>query len=145
MRKKRERAGHKPGSVEDGHLSGPLVSERLKRTDAESGRAAHALSGPCSSRGLPGQGLSALPVGSYPTVAPLPVPHSRAAIGGLHFCGAILAVARTGRYPATCPVEPGLSSGARTRPRPSVQLFPPWYYATIARFIRLHSRRQSPH
>lgn len=31
-------------------------------------------------------------------------------IGGHHFCGTILTVACTGRYPATCPVEPGLSS-----------------------------------
>ena len=31
-------------------------------------------------------------------------------VGGHHFCGTILTVTCTGRYPATCPVEPGLSS-----------------------------------
>lgn len=69
---------------------------------------------PCTCRGLPGQSLSTLPVGSYPTVAPLPVPLR--AIGGHHFCGTILTVARTGRYPATCSVVPGLSSGVTSTP-----------------------------
>lgn len=38
------------------------------------------------------------------------------AIGGHHFCGTILTVARTGRYPATCSVVPGLSSGVTRTP-----------------------------
>ena len=61
-------------------------------------------------RGLPSQGLSTLLVRSYRTVAPLPD-----CSGGLHFCGTILTLARTGRYPATSPVVPGLSSSFRTR------------------------------
>jgi hypothetical protein len=46
-------------------------------------------------------------------------------IGGFHFCGTILAITRTGRYPATCPAEPGLSSAKclRTMPRPLGQRF----------------------
>jgi len=35
--------------------------------------------------------------------------------GGLHFCGTCLRVTPTGRYPAPCPVEPGLSSPAAFR------------------------------
>lgn len=31
-------------------------------------------------------------------------------MGGLHFCGTILTLTRTGRYPATSPMVPGLSS-----------------------------------
>ncbi len=38
--------------------------------------------------------------------------------GGLLFCGTFLEVSLTGRYPASCPVEPGLSS----RPKPSDRL-----------------------
>jgi hypothetical protein len=32
--------------------------------------------------------------------------------GGLHFCGTILTLSRTGRYPATSPAVPGLSSSS---------------------------------
>jgi hypothetical protein len=44
-------------------------------------------------------------VRSYRTVPPLP-----AEAGGTHFCGTIPEVTLAGRYPAFCPVEPGLSS-----------------------------------
>ena len=44
-------------------------------------------------------------VRSYRTVPPLP-----AEAGGTHFCGTIPEVTLAGRYPASCPVEPGLSS-----------------------------------
>ena len=64
------------------------------------------------SRGLPSQHLSMLLVRSYRTFAPLPVP------GGIPigpsagcFCGTLLTVTRTGRYPASLAIwEPGLSS-----------------------------------
>ena len=63
-------------------------------------------------RGLPSQHLSMLLVRSYRTFAPLPVP------GGIPtgpsavcFCGTLLTVTRTGRYPASLAIgEPGLSS-----------------------------------
>src|SRR6185436_20991164 len=49
-------------------------------------------------------------VGSYPTVSPLPdagvAPGARRSV----FCGTFLPVTGTGRYPAQCPVEFGLSS-----------------------------------
>ena len=66
-------------------------------------------------RGLPGRYLSISPVVSYTTVAPLPV--SKRSIGGHHFCGTILTVTCTGRYPAVCPLVPGLSSGISARDR----------------------------
>src|SRR5262249_53091832 len=51
-------------------------------------------------------------VGSYSTFSPLP---RRERPGGLLFCGTFLEVALTGSYPASCPVEPGLSSRRRLR------------------------------
>ncbi len=47
-------------------------------------------------------------VGSYPTVSPLPNGPTRQAVSSLwHFPP----LSGSGRYPASCPVEPGLSSG----------------------------------
>ena len=64
------------------------------------------------SRGLPSQHLSMLLVRSYRTFAPLPVPVNRPS--AVCFCGTLLTVTRTGRYPASLAIgEPGLSS---TRP-----------------------------
>jgi hypothetical protein len=51
-------------------------------------------------------------VGSYSTFSPLPRCMHR---GGLLFCGTFLEVTLTGRYPASCPVEPGLSSRRKIR------------------------------
>ena len=39
-----------------------------------------------------------------------PYPRRRSGSGGLIFCGTFLEVSLTGRYPASCPAEPGLSS-----------------------------------
>ena len=48
-------------------------------------------------------------VRSYRTFAPLPVPVPRPS--AVCFCGTLLAVTRTGRYPASLAIgEPGLSS-----------------------------------
>ncbi len=55
--------------------------------------------------------VSPPPVGSYPTVAPLPF--TRRYI----FCGTFPGVAPAGSYPAPCPAVPGLSSGIRKYPR----------------------------
>ena len=71
------------------------------------------------SRGLPSQHLSMLLVRSYRTLAPLPVPANRPS--AVCFCGTLLTVTRTGRYPASLAIgEPGLSStgfvGIRSQP-----------------------------
>jgi len=51
-------------------------------------------------------------VRSYRTFAPLPVPGDTPRPSAVCFCGTILTVARTGRYPASLVLrEPGLSSG----------------------------------
>ena len=71
------------------------------------------------SRGLPSQHLSMLLVRSYRTLAPLPVPANRPS--AVCFCGTLLTVTRTGRYPASLAIgEPGLSSAdpRRVRPQP---------------------------
>ncbi len=48
-------------------------------------------------------------VRSYRTLAPLPVPVNRPS--AVCFCGTLLTVTRTGRYPASLAIgEPGLSS-----------------------------------
>ncbi len=50
-------------------------------------------------------------VRSYRTLAPLPVPANRPS--AVCFCGTLLTVTRTGRYPASLAIgEPGLSSTA---------------------------------
>ena len=64
------------------------------------------------SRGLASQHLSMLLVRSYRTFAPLPVLEVYASLpSAVFFCGTILTVTRTGRYPASLAIgEPGLSS-----------------------------------
>jgi hypothetical protein len=67
-----------------------------------------------------------LPVRSYRTLAPLPVSIARPS--AVCFCGTLLTVTRTGRYPASLAFgEPGLSSErARQRlfsPQPLSQLY----------------------
>ncbi len=50
-------------------------------------------------------------VRSYRTLAPLPVRRANPAPSAVCFCGTVLTVARTGRYPAGLAIgEPGLSS-----------------------------------
>lgn len=49
-------------------------------------------------------------VGSYPTISPL---LDLNLVGRFDFCGTFLEVFLTGRYPASCPAEPGLSSSGR--------------------------------
>ena len=48
-------------------------------------------------------------VGSYPTISPLPLGDWNRQ-GRFAFCCTFLEVSLTGRYPASCPAEPGLSS-----------------------------------
>lgn len=65
----------------------------------------------CTKWGLPGS-MSPCPlVVSYTTVPSLPV--CTQAPSAVYFCGTFLQLTLTGRYPALCPVEPGLSSRVR--------------------------------
>ena len=67
-------------------------------------------------QGLPSQYLSILLVRSYRTFAPLPTVRAVRELSlhfklAVFFCGTILAIARTGRYPASLVFrKPGLSS-----------------------------------
>ena len=56
---------------------------------------------------------------SYTAFPPLP---GRQAAPAVYFCCTFLGVTSTGRYPASCPVKPGLSSPAFLQPRSSVRL-----------------------
>lgn len=66
------------------------------------------------------------PVGSYPTVAPLPrncgllpgtkIPRAPTIPRRYIFCGAFPRVTPAGYYPASCPAEPGLSSDGISPP-----------------------------
>ena len=67
--------------------------------------------------------VTASAVGSYPTFSPLPKPLAR--LGRFVFCGTFLEVSLTGRYPAFCSVEPGLSSLAKTAERSPLLRRPP--------------------
>ena len=82
----------------------------------------------CSWRGLPGQPVARLPVVSYTTFSPLPKPVPfnpsrrtstfsrlwRLWLRAVCLCGTFPKVTLAGRYPAPCPVEPGLSSSVIT-------------------------------
>jgi hypothetical protein len=132
------KAGRKPGSVphaaaaavKGDHLSGTAVTGGLeRRTCVGTG----AMANPCSvgrspglapGRGLPSQHLSMLLVRSYRTFAPLPVPGASPRPSAVCFCGTLLTVTRTGRYPASLAIgEPGLSSTGRP-PRPETAMTP---------------------
>ena len=77
-------------------------------------------------RGLPSQHLSMLLVRSYRTFAPLP-DLGIYLILAVSFCGTILAIAHTGRYPASLVFrEPGLSSDSKS-PQPPRSLSPFFY------------------
>jgi len=88
-------------------------------------------------RGLPSQGLSTLLVRSYRTFAPLPTrfwvlnfeflsPNlALITLSAVYFCGTILAIARTGGYPASLGFwEPGLSSDLCSLQPPAPTLSP---------------------
>jgi hypothetical protein len=54
-------------------------------------------------------------VRSYRTLAPLPVREASPLPSAVYFCGTVLTVTRTGRYPASLAIgEPGLSSTKRS-------------------------------
>jgi hypothetical protein len=71
------------------------------------GRAVHTIERSCFRWGLPERASPRDSVSSYLTISPL------RGFRGAHavcFCGTFLRVAPTGRYPAPCPMKPGLSS-----------------------------------
>lgn len=124
----------KPGSVlfavltgttlpplSDNHLSRPSITERLQQpTRTRLGqRLLPKKPRPirsCSRWGLPGTKSPAFLGVSYTSVPSLPV-HALRRPSAVHFCGTILQLALTGRYPAPCPVEPGLSSPLSVSPK----------------------------
>ena len=129
-RGKSAEAVRKPGSVPRGgfpsrggdHSSRATVAGRLERLTREA-RADNPR--PSRVRGCslfslaPGgvyraRHVTTAPVRSYRTLSPLPpLARRRSAL-----CGTVLGVAPTGRYPAPCPAEPGLSSRGDTRRPP---------------------------
>jgi len=113
-----------PRGVGDGHPSGAPVARRLERPDPGHGASNPWTAAsprrpvparPCSGRGLPGRPVTRPPVGSYPTISPLPA-LAEASRWLCDFCGTLLRVAPTGCYPAPCSAEPGLSSSRAERP-----------------------------
>ena len=103
----------KPGYVADGHLSRPAVTSRLKQP-TWNWRAAI-----CSCAVLLRMGFTYAPsvagraVVSYTALPPLPRGRNRLSgtlSAAVHFCCTVPGVTSAGRYPASCPVKPGLSS-----------------------------------
>jgi len=125
-------ANHKPNSVPvdsreptgGNHLSRARVTPRLKRptrrlTGEQPASAPRRCAIPsvrsCSKWGLPSQPVTRLPVSSYLTISPLPDAHDLWGRRAVCFCGTFLEVALTGRYPAFCSAEFGLSSSLTAR------------------------------
>ena len=108
-------AARKPGSVPeavtpcagDGHSSGTAVTDGLKQPTRKHGRAALNAS-------LFGLAPGGVYLASGVTVGPgelLPHPFTLTRLGRrTSLCGTFPGVTPAGRYPAPCPVEPGLSS-----------------------------------
>ena len=63
--------------------------------------------------------VTMMAVSSYLTISPLPQKRR------FHFCCTFPGVTSAGRYPASCPMKPGLSSCERSRPRPHIPLASP--------------------
>ncbi len=78
----------------------------------------------CSGWGLPSRPVTRPLVRSYRTVSALP--QKRRFV----FCGTFLKVTLTGRYPASCPVELGLSSSAERLPR--------WFFCTHVFYLTIY-------
>ena len=75
-------------------------------------------------------------VRSYRTFAPLPVPAASHGPLAVCFCGTLLTVTRTGRYPASLAIgEPGLSStGRAAAPKtgsPPIAITSPAFHQTL--------------
>jgi len=92
------------------HLSRPIVTNRFKRPTRERDGQPHgSLFGLASSGVYRACLVTKTAVSSYLAFPPLPVKPA------VYFCCTSLGVASTGRYPAPCPMKPGLSSPATFR------------------------------
>ena len=114
----------------DDHSSRPGITRGLERPTRwpRTGRPSSAVAGACATLFglapcgvLPATGVAAGAVRSYRTFSPLPLDSAltHLARGGIFSVPLVLQVTLTGRYPAHCPAEFGLSSpptpsGART-------------------------------
>ena len=98
---------HKPSSVLSNHLSRLIVTNKLKRrTRRRDGQPLNCLSiRSCSKWGLHSHEVAITLVSSYLTFPPLPE-----LTQAVYLCCTFLQVTLTGRYPAPCPMELGLSS-----------------------------------
>gem|GEM_PF-5646013 len=83
-------------------------------------------------------------MGSYPTFSPLPAGAACASTpaGGFPFCGTFRRVTPPGHYPAPCPLESGLSSGAESSAHATTRLTLSPLIITHARSV--HRRSHSP-
>ena len=100
----------KPGSVVNDHLSGINVTANLKRPTWEQ---IGQIYGPLF--GLASDGVYICPGCYHPGGSLLHCLSTLTVCTAVYFCCTILGVASTGRYPASCPVKPGLSSPATLR------------------------------
>ncbi len=110
---------YKPGSVSDNHLSRPSVTVRFKRPTRNTAGNCIVPVWSCFKWGLHSlscyQGSGKL----------LPYLFTLTCIQAVIFCCTSLRVTSTGRYPASCPAKPGLSSSVclnRIQPRLPVLL-----------------------
>jgi len=128
-KKNRVGEGRKPGSVsnrgyprtDDDHSSSPTVTGWIKQPTRRHGRTILN----ASLFGLAPDGVYLAPAVTGGTGELLPRLFTLTCFGRrFTFCGTFLPVAGTGRYPASCPAEPGLSSplSFKAGQRPSVLL-----------------------
>ena len=112
----------KPGSVLDNHLSGNIITHIFKRF-VERWRSSLAFRSILHSVGVYLADTSRYRRWSLTLRTCVhhrcTIACSLTVIGCLHFCGTILTVTRTGRYPATCSEVPGLSSLVKKRDYPT--------------------------
>lgn len=103
----------KPDFVVGVHSSRTVVASRLKLPTQESleRTAPPLLLGIAPDGVYHAAPVTRTAVGSYPTISPLP------ASGRYFFCCTFRRVAPPGSYPASCPVESGLSSRELPHPR----------------------------
>ena len=138
----------KPGSVVNGHLSWPHVTMWLQfrfcgyyATYPKARRATVSL----YVRSCFGWGLHSLScyqksggLLSHLSILTCVMLEKQTWIQAVYFCCTSLGVASTGRYPALCPVKPGLSSPIRARPSVLLTVsILPWYKDYVNMFICL--------
>jgi len=119
---KKRRAG-KPSSVYGRHLSGfPVSGKIISDLPADNRRGTYPLLNLAPDEVYPAAGVTVGPVSSYLAISPLPSFN-----GGIFSAALAVTVPETGavpgRYPASSPAEPGLSSGiTQRRPGPSLKV-----------------------